>query len=117
MAKINARKKGHTFELAIRDVFKDLGYIDCVSSRSESKNLDDKGVDLCYTGPFHVQCKAVENLGSIHKILAAMPKEKLNLVFHKRNRQGVIVAMELDTFLALAREFPTGLNNSIIEHK
>lgn len=117
MPKINARKKGHAFELVIRDVFIDLGYTDCVSSRSESKNLDDKGVDLCYTGPFHAQCKAVENLGSLHKILASMPKEKLNLVFHKRNRQGTIVAMDLETFKILAREFPTRMNNSSIEHK
>lgn len=108
MPKINARKKGHSFELIVRDFFRDLGYTECVSSRSESKNLDDKGVDLCYTGPFYVQCKAVENLGSIHAVLAKMPKEhKLNVVFHKKNRQGTIVAMDIETFKVLAREFST----------
>lgn len=117
MAKINARKKGHSYELVVRDFFKDLGYTDCVSSRSESKNMDDKGVDLCYTGPWYVQAKAVENLGSIHKILAAMPKEsKLNVVFHKRNRQGTIVAMDIESFKTLAK-FYTRLENSIIEKK
>lgn len=117
MAKINARKKGHQYELQIRDFFKDLGYAECVSSRSESKNMDDKGVDLCNTGPWYVQCKAVENLGSIHKVLANMPNEnKLNVVFHKRNRQGTIVAMDISTFKTLA-EFYTRLDNSKIENK
>ena len=113
MAKINARKKGHAYELVVRDFFKDLGFTECVSSRSESKNLDDKGVDLVYTGPFWVQCKAVENLGSIHNILAKMPKDnKMNVVFHKKNRQGTIVAMEIETFKALATEFCTSMDNS-----
>lgn len=95
----SARTKGHSYELQIRDFFKDLGWKDCVSSRSESKNLDDKGIDLCYTAPFSVQCKAVENLGSIHKVLASMPQDSnYNVVFHKRNRQGTIVAMTMEDF-------------------
>jgi hypothetical protein len=102
----SARAKGHGYELQVRDFFRELGYTECVSSRSESKNLDDKGVDLCFTGPYYVQCKAVEALGSMHKVLAEMPKEdKLNLVFHKRSRQGTIVAMDLKTFQALAKVF------------
>lgn len=102
----SARQKGHTYELQIRDYFRELGFNDCVSSRSESKNLDDKGVDLVYTGDFYVQCKAVENLGSIHKILDAMPKtDKMNVVFHKKNRQGTIVAMELESFTRLLKSF------------
>lgn len=99
----SARQKGHTYELQIRDYFKDLGFNDCVSSRSESKNLDDKGVDLVYTGDFYVQCKAVESLGSLHKILESMPTDKMPLVFHKRNRQGTIVAMGLETFSAMIK--------------
>ena len=102
MPKINARKKGHAFELQIRDVFKELGWDKAVSSRSESKNKDDQGIDLCFTDPFSVQCKAVESLGSLHKILAAMPDDSnYNVVFHKRSRQGVIVAMTLDDFKEL----------------
>lgn len=94
----SARQKGHSFELQIRDFFRELGYQDCVSSRSESKTLDDKGVDLCYTGDYHVQCKATEQLGSVHKVLSGMPNEKINLVFHKRNRQGVVVSMTIEGF-------------------
>lgn len=96
---INPRKKGHSYELQIRDWFRELGWDKAVSSRSESKNKDDQGVDLCYTDPFNIQAKAVEKLGSLHDILARMPKDSnYNLVFHKRNRKGTIVAMTLEDF-------------------
>jgi hypothetical protein len=98
----SARAKGHSFELAIRDVFKDMGWDTCVSSRSESKNKDDQGIDLCFTDPFNVQCKAVEALGNYHKVLSAMPKDNnYNIVVHKRNRQGVVVSMTLEDFVEL----------------
>lgn len=96
---INSRQKGATYELQIRDWFRELGWTECVSSRSESKRKDDQGIDLCYTDPFNCQMKAVEKLGSIHDILAKMPKDKnYNLVFHKKNRKGTIVAMTLEDF-------------------
>ena len=96
---INPRKKGHSYELDIRDWFRELGWSNAVSSRSESKNKDDQGIDLCYTDPFYVQAKAVEKLGSLHEILTKMPKgTHYNLVFHKRNRKGTIVAMTIEDF-------------------
>lgn len=102
MPTINARKKGHAYELDIIQWCKEIGWEEAVSSRSESKRTDDKGVDICYTNPFNIQCKAVENLGSVHKVLAAMPKdENYNVVMHKRNRQGTIVSMTLADFTEL----------------
>ena len=102
---INARKKGHSYELDIRDFFRKNGYPDAVSSRSESKNMDDKGVDLCFTGPYHVQAKAVEKLGSVHDVIARMPADKIRLVFHKRNRKGTIVSMTMDDFEKLMSQY------------
>ena len=101
--KINSRKKGHGFELSTIDKFKALGW-ECVSSRSESKRLDDAKVDLCYTDPFQVQCKAVETAPNMHTLLKSMPQnEKLNVVFHKRNHKGVTVTMTEDDFFALVK--------------
>jgi hypothetical protein len=98
MAKINARQKGKQFELDIIKWFNSRGY-NSVSSRSESKRTDDAGVDLCYTKPFNVQCKAVEKLGSIHDIIKGMPNDtNYNLVFHKKNRKGVMVTMSMEDF-------------------
>jgi hypothetical protein len=99
---INPRKKGHGYELQIRDWFRELGWIKAVSSRSESKNKDDQGIDLCYTDPFSIQAKAVEKLGSLHDILAKMPNDSnYNIVFHKKNRKGTIVAMTIEDFKEL----------------
>ena len=43
--------------------------------------------------------KAVEKLGSIHDILAKMPQDQnYNVVFHKKNRKGTIVAMTIEDF-------------------
>lgn len=105
MQRINVRAKGHRYEYEIIKLFKELGYTECVSSRSESKRLDDAKVDLCYTHPWYVQCKAVEKLSNLHTILDSMPKKKglHNLVFHKRSRQGSIVAMKTEAFVHIVK--------------
>lgn len=97
----SARVKGHVFEREIAELFRSLGFDECETSRFASKKMDDLKVDLVGTDPFYVQCKAVEALGSIHNVLAEMPKHKgkKNVVFHKRSRKGTIVAMDVDTFV------------------
>lgn len=115
MSKINARKKGHAYELDIRDWFRERGWTKAVSSRSESKNKDDQGVDLCFTDPFNVQAKAVEKLGSAHDVIAKMPKDgNYNLVVHKRNRKGTVVCMSLDHFGELVDML---VKNNIINYR
>ena len=99
-----ARTKGHNFELYLAKKFRENGFPDCVTSRSESRNEDAKKVDLCFSGQWNVQAKNVERLGSIHKILDSMPKDsKVNVVFHKRARQGVTVSMTEEDFWAIVR--------------
>lgn len=100
----SARQKGHAYERKIRSEFVDLGFENCETSRYESKKLDDAKVDLCNTGPFNVQCKSVETLGSAHKTLSEMPNdEKVNLVFHKRNNKGEVVSMKKEDFYNLMK--------------
>lgn len=97
--KINARQKGHTYERKIAEEFRNLGYSECLTSRLESKRQDDLGIDLCNTGIWAVQCKAVEKLGSYHDILNKIPKhEKINVLFHKRNNKGETVTMSKSDF-------------------
>lgn len=101
---MKARQKGNSYELQIRDLFRSLGWTKAVTSRSESKSRDDQGVDLCYTEPFNVQCKAVEKLGPTHDILARMPNDGINLVFHKRNRKGTVVSMFQEDFIKILNQ-------------
>ena len=96
---INTKNKGTSYELAIIKKFKELGW-ECASSRAESRTKDNAGVDICNL-PLNVQCKAVEKLGSVHEVLARMPREEDNVVFHKRNRKGTIVCMPEELFFKL----------------
>lgn len=105
MSGLRSRRKGHSFELSIRDFFRELGWVNAVSSRSESRAADAAGKDLVYTDPFNVQCKSVEKLGNLHSVLDDMPNdENINLVFHKRKHAGVIVAMTIDDFKKIIHE-------------
>jgi len=96
---INSRNKGNKYERDIAKEFRDMGFVDCKTSRYESKMLDDMKVDLTNTGIFNVQLKHVERLGAYHKILDSMPKDNnYNVIFHKRNRLGEVVVMTKEDF-------------------
>jgi hypothetical protein len=100
---VNGRNKGHAFERKLMKLFQSLGWLKCRTSRNESRARDDEKVDLCHTAPFNIQAKAVEKLGSLHEVLSSMPREKdnFNLVWHKRNNKGSVVAMTEDDFLKI----------------
>jgi len=101
---INNRNKGNQYERDFANEVEEF-FPDIVTSRSESKRTDDKGVDFCYTGPFIIQAKAWERAPSYHRILKQMAKdnEGLPLIAHKRNHQGTIIAMPKDVFYMLLR--------------
>lgn len=101
--KINGKKKGSAYEQDLARKFREAGYPECVTSRSESKNLDDKGIDLCYTGKWQIQAKAQESIRpSAHEILNNMP-EGNNLLFWKKNRKGTIVCMTEELFFKIMK--------------
>jgi len=102
MGKINNRKKGNQYEtdlaVELREFFPEV-----VTSRSESKRTDDKGVDFCYTAPFNIQAKAWERAPSYHAVLKEMPDwdGNMNVIFHKKNHKGTVVIMTKETFYKL----------------
>ena len=102
MAKINARKKGHAFELVVAEEFRKLGFQGAQTTRYGSKQMDDEGVDIMNVEPFTVQCKAVESL-NVHKAFAEMPDYQghYRVLFHKKNRQGTLVTMDVEQWLEL----------------
>lgn len=100
---INSKSKGNRFELEIVKFLQGLGYNAC-SSRSESKNLDDRGCDIVDSSPFSIQCKHVERLSMpTHDLLSNMKDNDLEkpIVMHKRNNRGVVVSMDLSLFRKL----------------
>lgn len=110
MAKNRNRTAGHNYELEVIKSLKHL-YPDAVSSRSESKNLDNKQVDICYTGTYHIQCKNMTTKPDYHVILNEMPKDKVPIIFHKKTKkkeggtnfisQGEYVIMKAEDFIRL----------------
>ena len=105
MGKINARSKGNSYERQLVKEFKELfGKEDIFTSRSESKRMDDAGVDLVGVPMFNVQAKAWERAPSYHKVLSKMPDDtNYNLIFHKKNRCGEVVVMTKESFYEIIK--------------
>lgn len=104
---MNARTKGHNFERAMAERLRAL-WPDCFTTRFKGSTwLDHCGVDLVGTPGFNVQLKAVERLSpGYHEILSAMPKgQNKNIIIHKRNGKGCIVALRLDDFLEIISNY------------
>lgn len=89
-----SKSKGSKFELDIIKELTDLGYKGLVSSRSQSKNLDNAKIDIAETEdklPFYCQCKATANTPNIEDISEACPyKDRPLVVFWKKQREGSI---------------------------
>ena len=102
----SARSKGNNYEVMVCKILTDKGF-SAVSSRSESKRLDDLGADVVSDFPFYIQCKAVERMSMpVHDLLKQMKNnlpDKPSCIFHKRNNKGTVVSLELDDFLNLIK--------------
>ena len=83
-----SKSKGSNYELKLVKELKELGYEGVVTSRSESKKVDNMKVDLIDTEgklPFHVQAKCTKNTPSYHAIEEACPlKDKPFVLFWNR---------------------------------
>ena len=106
MKLINAKAKGNAFEVLIAQELRDLGY-QAVTSRFESKSLDDQGVDLVDNTDFYFQLKRVEALRPVDDIIASMPKTKTRVVLHKRSQKPAMVSMTWTDFKRLLLEVKT----------
>ena len=102
---MNSRTKGHSFERDMAFKLRQELWPDCRTSRFMGNLwLDSCGVDLTGTGDFNVQCKAMERTPPYHSILKAMPTGiKTNIVIHKRNNAGIIVALDLKDFIKILK--------------
>ena len=102
---MNGRTKGHNFERSMAEKLRSEIWPECYTTRFKgSPWLDSCGVDLIGTPDFNVQLKALERAPSYHEILNTMPKDiNMNIVIHKRNNKGSIVAIKLEDFLKIIK--------------
>ncbi len=107
----NNRTAGHNYERQCVNLLKDI-FPDVVTSRAESRNRDDQGVDLCYTGFLNVQCKNYSKPLKYDVILDGMPIEdgQINVIFDRQTRKskngrfmrkGEYVHLHLEDFVEL----------------
>ena len=97
---INGRNKGHAFEVKIMNELKALGY-ECLTSRNESKRLDDAGVDLVDSTPFYYQLKKTERLPNLHQVIKDMPDAKVRTILHAKNNQEPLITLRWEDFKKL----------------
>ena len=83
-----SRTKGNAFELKIVNDLKEIGY-DVCSSRSESKNLDDKKIDIFDRRgdlPVYIQSKHTASQPNYYKIEEECPlKDKPFIICWKKS--------------------------------
>ena len=113
MANTN-RNRGNGYERDIVNELKSLGFEGVVTSRSESRNMDNSGVDIFDPDgdfPFYIQNKAYQNYPKLHDLINGenVNKKKPILVFHKKMikrktrffTEGEYVSMEKSVFYNL----------------
>lgn len=92
---MNNRNRGHNYERKIVKFYRDLGFEDVVTTRSESRRMDDKKVDIFTPHhssaktplPFYVQCKLStgKRMINYHQLFTFedLPKDKPYIIHHK----------------------------------
>jgi hypothetical protein len=104
---MNSKIKGNQFERHCAAILRAELWPECYTSRFMGSAWDDyNGIDLTGTGNFNVQCKAMERTPPYHTILKQkMPQGgKTNIIIHKRNNEGCIVALTFDDFIKLIKK-------------
>lgn len=98
------RQAGHAYERQIVKELRQLGFPEAVSARSESKNLDDQGVDICNTRGFHFQCKNSKTNPNYVELLESMP----TTLYGREDLPHIPVILHKKTKKAKANFFPVG---------
>tara|TARA_R110002020_G_scaffold85441_4_gene210918 strand:+ start:2981 stop:3349 length:369 start_codon:yes stop_codon:yes gene_type:complete len=106
------RTAGNNYERFCVKRLKENGVLDVVTSRAESRNMDNRGVDIFGPSiPYHIQCKNTIKDVKYHDLLTEerLPTDKPLIIFHKRTEKrgkvfrqvGEYVIMKYETFNTL----------------
>lgn len=111
------RTAGNNFERETVNDLKELGFEGMVTSRSESRNMDNSGVDVFDTSgefPFYIQNKVYKSYPKLDELIngEVVRKDKPMLVFHRKvTKKGSrfytdddFVSMKKETFYNLLKQ-------------
>lgn len=110
---VNSRRKGADFERKLANIFKKYGYAD--SRRGQQYCGISGDADVVGLPHIHVEAKAVEKLNlydAMSQSKRDAKRDEIPVVVHKKNRQNILVTMELPDFMTLYREFEKGYKNN-----
>lgn len=74
------RTAGIRYEQEVAQELRKLGF-EAVTSRYESRSMDDSGVDLVSNFPLNIQCKVSINQPNVHELTTTTDAE---IIFYKR---------------------------------
>lgn len=111
------RSAGHNYERKIAKELKELGFEGIVTSRAESRNMDNSGVDIfdpTNSFKFFIQNKVYKSYPKLYELIfdKKVNKDKPMLVFHKKVEkkgdrfytQGEFVSMSKETFYNILKQ-------------
>lgn len=120
------KRKGNRFELEVINKLKEIGYIDCVSSRSKDKLADANKIDVISDSlPVLIQCKYSKNTPNYFGIEeACSDKSKPFTIIWKKtgdsgkNSPGTLAMIPFNYFLELLNRLRDVkyTNKNIIKH-
>lgn len=101
------REAGNAYERQIVNELKDRGYSDITTTRAESRNMDNKGVDIMGNIPFYVQCKLSINNPNYHKLLysSLLPKDKPTVVFHGKCEKAKVNFIKKADYVIMTKDY------------
>lgn len=117
-SKPNVRRIGHNYERKIAKEFRDMGFHRAATSRATSRIMDDAKIDVNGV-TYNIQCKAVKSGLNVFLVLEDMeesiPKlvpereDYVNVVFHKKEKDEVVVLRKEDWYLIIKKLLQHGI--------
>ena len=103
--RINSRAKGARCERELAKKFREHGYKEARRGQQFSGGNDSPDVVVSDEFPFHVECKAVQQL-NLYDALAQSTRDaegtkKTPIVVHKKNNKDWLVTLSFDEFMTL----------------
>ena len=114
MAKLNSKQKGARFERILAGIFREYGFSDARRTAQYCGNTGDAS-DVVGLPGIHVEAKHQENMRLYDLIEQARRDAEANgkgllpAVFHKKNNHDILVTMYLDDWMAIFREYESGM--------
>ena len=114
MAKLNSKQKGARFERILAGIFREYGFSDARRTAQYCGNTGDAS-DVVGLPGIHVEAKHQENMRlydwieQARRDAEANGKGLLPAVFHKKYNHDILVTMYLDDWMAIFREYESGM--------